>query len=300
MSSEHAIFLFDGAPKNHMKVCLQSLRMHNKKCKIYFYYRNPLFKILLRNLDINFFKIDDKISKGRPQFYKIVMTNNLISGLKHNDKVLVLDNDLLFQKDPFEMFSEYPNFDFYYTRCIMSKPDSLRPEKIWKSVKYSVNGGVYGINVSTTSIDLMRFWTDNLFNESWKEWIDFELRINHSINGKTDLKWFIDQDFLNCIDHHDVPLSTSLRKIDVGYKYNYFTSTWGHFNTDLNMGNKIGDDNYAVIHFKGNFKDTYNVDNPRIYNMDNILNGGDLTTKASRERIYKKFLSRGKARFDLV
>ena len=64
----------------------------------------------------------------------------------------------------------------------------------------------------------------------------------------------------------------------------------GIFNHDLNMCNKIGDKEYVIIHFKGNFKDTFNIDNPRIYNMKNILLQKDLTTKGSRERIYKKFL----------
>ena len=66
------------------------------------------------------------------------------------------------------------------------------------------------------------------------------------------------------------------------------------------MGNKIGNKDFIVIHFKGSFKDTFNVDNPRIYNMKNILLEKDLTTKRSRERIYKKFLSRGKSRFNVV
>ena len=55
------------------------------------------------------------------------------------------------------------------------------------------------------------------------------------INGLTDLNWFFDQDFLNCIDLNDVPLSKRLKKIDVGYRFNYFTSTWGFYNIDLNI-----------------------------------------------------------------
>ena len=66
------------------------------------------------------------------------------------------------------------------------------------------------------------------------------------------------------------------------------------------MGNKIGNPEYAVIHFKANFKDVYNLENPEIYNIDNILNKKDLTTEKSREAIYKKFMSRGENRFNIV
>ena len=66
------------------------------------------------------------------------------------------------------------------------------------------------------------------------------------------------------------------------------------------MGNKIGNSDYVIIHFKANFKDTYNIENPKIYNMKNILEKKDLTTEKSRDNIYKKFMSRGKKRFDIV
>ena len=77
---------------------------------------------------------------------------------------------------------------------------------------------------------------------------------------------------MNCVDQQNlIPISNKLKKVDVGYKYNYFTSTWGYFNQELNMGNKIGDSNYVAIHFKASFKDTFNLNNRFIYNMKNIL-----------------------------
>ena len=91
-----------------------------------------------------------------------------------------------------------------------------------------------------------------------------------------------------------------LKKVDVGYRYNYFTSTWGFYNVDLNMGNKIGNPDYPIIHFKGNFKDVYNINNSRIYNLNNILKKKDLTTISSRENIYRKFMSRGEKRFKII
>ena len=92
---------------------------------------------------------------------------------------------------------------------------------------------------------------------------EFLIRKDHLIEGKTDLNWFFDQDFLNCIDVYDVPLSSYLKKVNVGFKYNYFTSKWGFFNIDLNMGNKIGNSDIPIIHFKSDFKYVYNL-----YNSD--------------------------------
>ena len=161
---------------------------------------------------MNFIKIDQKIAKGRPQFYKILMTHNLVINLPEEEKVLALDNDMLFQDDPFLMFKQFPNNDFYYTRSILSKPESMRPEKIWKSVKYPVNGGVWGFMVSLASKELMNFWVDNLYQEKWEAWLNFELRLKHLVNGKTDLQWFIDQDFLNCLVLNEIPIKSKLKK----------------------------------------------------------------------------------------
>ena len=48
------------------------------------------------------------------------------------------------------------------------------------------------------------------------------------------------------------------------------------------------------------FKDVYNIEDPKIYNMKNILAKKKLTTKKSIDTITKKFLSRGEKRFTIV
>tara|TARA_Y100000589_G_C27090329_1_gene603619 strand:- start:242 stop:1150 length:909 start_codon:yes stop_codon:yes gene_type:complete len=297
---QNVIFFYDGMPNNYIKVCLQSLRKYNSSCNIFFFYRNPFIKICYRKYKVNFVKIDKKKSKNKLLFYKIFSVNKICQMLNQNDKLLVFDVDLLFQGDPFKLFEEFPNYDIYYTHSILSKPDSLRKKYIWDSVKSKVNGGVWGLRISKLSKELMSFWIKCEKDNYWKVWDQFYLRKEHLIDGITDLNWFFDQDFLNCIDLNEVPLSQKLKKVDIGYKYNYFTSTWGFFNVDLNMGNKIGNYDYPIIHFKGNFKDVYNLKNSRIYNLKNILQNKDLTTISSRENIYKKFMSRGEKRFEII
>ena len=298
--SQNVIFFYDGLPNNYIKVCLQSIRKYNSLCKIFFFYKNPLIKIFYKKYNINFFKIDKDKSKNKLLFYKVFSVNKISQMLKDNDLLLVLDVDLLFQSDPFYLFKEFPNFDLYYTHALMSKPDSLRKKSIWKSVETKVNGGVWGLRINSISKELLSFWLNCEKDKYWEVWDQFPLRKKHLINGLTDLNWFFDQDFLNCIDLNEIPLSKKLKKIDVGYKYNYFTSTWGFFNVELNMGNKIGNPDYPIIHFKGNFKDVYNIKNSKIYNLKRILQKKDLTTMYSREQIYKKFISRGEKRFEII
>lgn len=291
---EKIIFIWNGPPKNYINICLESLRLYNKNCKIYFYYSDNSIIDLYQKFNIDFIKIDEKECKHKFQYYKVLIARNLCHESKLNSKILILDCDLLFQNDPFIMFKENPNYDFYYTHCLMSKPESLRPESLWKSVEYRVNGGVWGLIVNENSNKLMDFWINNLIKETWKPWINYQPRQKRI--GK--LNWDVDQDFLNCIDLYELPFP--LKKIPVSYKYNYFVSTLGHYNEKLNMGNKIGNPDYVIIHFKANFKDTYNLDNPDIYNMKNILEKKDLTTEKSRDNIYKKFISRGEKRFHIV
>ena len=283
-----------------MKVCLQSLRMHNPNCTIHLHYDNFFTKLKFKKFNIEFKKVDKKICQNRPVFYKTLMAKELCMKLPDGDRMLVMDFDILFQDYPFLMFKEFPNNDIYYTHCLMSKKDSLRPEKIWKSVKYKVNGGVWGLVVNDQTKELMKFWIDNLIKPTWEKWINNELRVSHD-NGIRGIKWFYsDQDFLNCIDWDSPPLSKPLKKVDVGYKYNYYTSKWGYFNEELSMRNKIGNKDYKIIHFKGNFQDTFNLNNSRIYNYENILAKNDLTSVRSRERIYKLFMERGPKRFEVV
>ena len=63
-------------------------------------------------------------------FYKIKIAKDLSEDLDDDTELLILDLDLLFQDDPFKMFKDYKENDIYFTNSLMSKPDSLRPEKI--------------------------------------------------------------------------------------------------------------------------------------------------------------------------
>lgn len=289
---EYAIFIWDGKPNNYINVCFQSLRLYNQTCNIKLYYSDESFIENYKHFNIDFVKIDKSNFKS-PQYYQIKKISELSKQLNDNDKLLALDCDLLFQNDPFLIFKE--EGDFYYSHSILSLPDSLRPENIWRNVNYRVNSGVFGFNINENIINLLNFWMQNLDKPSWDKWVNYKpWVVDHSKNKW----WWVDQDFINCIDNNKLPFQ--LKKVIFSYKFNYFTSTWGFFNENLEMGSKIGNPEYAVIHFKANFKDVYNLEDPKIYNMENILAKKKLTTKKSIDTITKKFLSRGEKRFTIV
>ena len=290
----YAIFVWNGKFVNYIKVCFESLRLYNKNCEIYLYYNDKSIKENLScDLNINFIEIDEKYLKS-PQYYQIYKLNELVNKLNQNDKMLALDCDLLFQNDPFLVFKEGDG-DLYYSHSILSTPDSLRPKKIWKSLTYKVNSGVFGFNVNNRSKKFLDFWIKNLDNPSWDKWVNYKPWIVDHADNKW---WWVDQDFINCVDNNKLPFPLNI--VIFSYKYNYFTSTWGFFNENLEMSTKIGNNEFGIIHFKANFKDVYNLENPEIYNMKNILDKKKLTTDDSIERVRKKFLSRGEKRFHIV
>ena len=295
---QYVVLVWNGEPKNYLNVCFESLRLYNPNCKIYLYYDNEQTKLEVSkkvsvSCNINFLKID-KTNFKSPQYYQILKLYELSLELNENDQLLALDCDLLFQNDPFLIFQENSG-DFYYSHSIVCLPDSLRPESIWKSVTYRVNAGVFGFVINKQSIKLLDFWIQNLNKPSWNKWVKYKpWNVDHAKNKW----WWVDQDFINCIDNNKLPFE--LKRVIFSYKFNYFTSTWGFFNENLEMGSKIGNPEYAVIHFKANFKDVYNIEDPKIYNMENILAKKKLTTKKSIDTITKKFLSRGEKRFTIV
>ena len=289
-NKQQILFLWEGPPRNFVNVCLQSLREYNKDCVINFFYNNRLTKLFYKKYNLKFIRINDAEIKKGQMFYKVKLAKDLSNALEDGTKLLVLDLDLLFQDDPFKMFTEYKNNDLYYTCSILSTKDSLRPKKVWMSIDYKVNGGVWGIKISSKVKKFMEYWVDNLINPTWINWKEYKYNKIHSVDGNVNLNWWCDQDFLNCIEEsNDFEKEFQLKKINVGYQYNYFTSTWGFFNPELSMGNKIGNSEYKIIHFKGKFKQTFNLNNRFIYNFKNIINKKELTTTRTVNSLRKMY-----------
>ena len=102
MTTENIIFIWNNKPNNYVKVCLESLRLYNKSCNIFFYYDNNLKQIIeeYKKFNIIFREIDVNESKNKFQYYKLLITKNILNELNYTNKLLILDCDLLFQNNP--------------------------------------------------------------------------------------------------------------------------------------------------------------------------------------------------------
>jgi hypothetical protein len=268
MKNEQIAFLtWDGPPSNYVAVCVESLCQQNSQCRIIFYYQDEEFRSSLLRFpakQIEFRKLAVSDWNGRRMTHRVEILQALAFEASLSSCVLSLDCDLYFQDDPFKIFLDHKNSDLIYTTCMMSE---------YHDVEYPVNGGVFGIRVNKRSKFLLNFWLLNRENPTWAQWMNYSLRQEHKHHYPD---WFFDQDFLNCIHRHPLPFEIAVT--DAGSKYNYYTSKKGFYNREIEMGLKIGDPSYPIIHWKGFWKSFYNIEDPQIYNLKNLQ---------SRKKLYR-------------
>ena len=106
----------------------------------------------------------------------------------------------------------------------------------------------------------------NINSPIWNRWRHFSPRLKHE--QKKISHWMSDQDFLNCIHIHGLPIDVEVK--NVGYRYNYFTTKIEFYDSQLEMNRKIGNPYYSVIHWKGFWKGFYNIEDPNTYNFLNL------------------------------
>lgn len=301
--TQYAFFIWDGKPNNMLRVCLESLRKYNTSCKILLYYHDiyPELEMEYSFLNIRFRKIDLQKWHNKRMFHKIELVQELITGFHSGDKLLVLDCDLLFQADPFSMFHLFPDNDLYYTTTFYSY---LIPDKFNQLID-PVNGGVWGITVNQKSIELLDFWIKNMIHPSWENWILYLQRKGKQKKPIPNLDWWIDQSFLTCLHFakpEEIPIS-GIKKINLGVKYNFFFNLpIFRMQAEQNQGDisdlismNIGNSNYCIIHFKGELKYMYQINNSALYNLDNLTNQNKLNdyfTSAEFKKNIKYYLEK--------
>jgi hypothetical protein len=156
-------------------------------------------------------------------------------GVKYGDNILVLDADLFFIKDPFDIF-EKEQFDFFYTTRNMTN-------------EYVVNGGVWGYTYNEQSENLLKFQISNLNNPQWEPYVNAR---NSHVHDKDGLDWWGGQDFLCEMHHHrkninNGGLGFNIKTIDAGPEYN-----WIHTGMSQNdQLDHIIKKKSHVLHFKG-------------------------------------------------
>ena len=156
-------------------------------------------------------------------------------GLKYGDNVLVLDADLFFMKDPFDIF-EKNQFDFLYTTRNMTN-------------EYVVNGGVWGYTYNEQSENLLKFQISNLNNPQWQPYVDARRYHAHDTDG---LDWWGGQDFLCEMHNHresinNGDLGFDIKTIDAGPEYNWIYTGMSIEQQIEHIKNKKS----HVLHYKG-------------------------------------------------
>jgi len=121
--------------------------------------------------------------------------------VEEDDQILVLDLDLIFQDNPFQVFDE--DFDFFHTT------------RHFKS-NYRVNGGVWGFRNNPRSRKLLRFMVDQAKIPTWAPYTAF--REKFRIFDDRGLDWWVDQDLLCVLSENTPPMKVSIH--DAGWKYN--------------------------------------------------------------------------------
>jgi len=154
---------------------------------------------------------------------------------KENDRVFVLDTDIIIQDDIFKVFE--------------SKDDILYTSRHYDYF-YPINAGVWGFVYNPRSVSFLRYHVEQAYNPTWKPYIDLINKRNHQ---NESLDWWCNQDFLCSIyeNKEQFPIKCSIR--DIGPMYNYCPSS------DIvdpavvinDIKDKKGKKDYKILHFKG-------------------------------------------------
>lgn len=146
------------------------------------------------------------------------------------DKVFVVDIDLYFNKDIFEVFKN--SFDLAVTS---------RNKKEGTAATYSpINGGVWAFLYSGKTAELFNWWYSQLVTPTYSKWIQYKEK--HPYSTAIGLKeWWVDQDLLNVTYLNAQELGVVAQ--DIGPEYNWIV-------TEIEF-KQLKDKDYKVLHRKG-------------------------------------------------
>jgi len=217
-------------------VCIRSLQKQSD-CRIVVYTSQLENKDLLksRGVDVIDFPISDW--NDRRMTCKVEKAYQLIEdlNLQEGDNVLSLDADLIFVKNPFDVFEN--EFDFMYTTRHYSS-------------EFKLNGGVWGYTVNDPSKNFMEMYIDQINNPTWNPYVQFRTSHAHNSDLK-NLDWWVDQDFLCVCDRfkneiNEGSFGFDVKLYDAKSKYNYIIRD-GYKEA---VGEIVNQNNY-VLHLKG-------------------------------------------------
>jgi len=167
---------------------------------------NTTFKTHLVELgDVKSFKIlstpkERSVNKNwHNKTLQIRMASLLDFNYKQGDRVLVLDVDLLFKCNPFEIFNKFNGDLFLSTRDHKSN--------------YPVIACLWGFVYSRNIENFLYFVYRQAMKSNWEPLIKFRKKYQH-----LDYNWWIDQDILCTVYKEGY---RNLRIKDIGWQYSY-------------------------------------------------------------------------------
>lgn len=238
---DNIMFLWSGVVNKDSLIynCILSLRENIKECNI-FVVTPDLDKDSIRLLEefkVKVFKFPLKDFTNRRMVCKIEKICELLeNNIPEDGNLLVCDGDVVFCKNPFNVF--HNNFDFLYT---------TRHIKDW----IATNGGVIGFKNNQKSRNFINFFIEQIHNPTWTPYVNFRLNHPHNRNIK-NIDWWVDQDFTHCINSNKESVNNGglgfdIVVFDAGSEYNYITSGLNREQIQELIKSK----NKYIVHLKG-------------------------------------------------
>jgi Nucleotide-diphospho-sugar transferase len=219
--------------------CLKSAKLYCPDSLIEFFTDlSTEERAVLQKYGINFHDINAKDFAQKSIALKIDLLKYL--DLRHGDRVIVSDLDILFQGDPFSVFEN--DFDVFFTTRHYD-------------YHYPINGGIWGFRVNERSRRFIVYYIRQMYTKSWNQLRKFKKRFHRLPYG---FGWFDDQDFLCTVYENLKTLPeeiSNVRFYDAGYRFNYCPS----YDTDgqaavQDLKSKLGNKDFVVLHLKGELK----------------------------------------------
>ena len=245
------LFLWTGVveEKGEFHTCILSLKsVSNCNITVATPFLTKPSEELLISLGVNIKHFDKKLWDNRRMTCKIEQTYEFLKSLPENSNLFVYDGDMLFLKDPFDVFSEEFNFAFT-TRNSTTKE--------W----VSTNGGCIGFKNNKKSRKFLDFFISNLNNPTWEPYLNFRKRHPHNrdINNKD---WWVDQDFGHCVNVHKDEINRGILGFDV--KVKDISSNYNFICKGDEIEYEIKNKTKHVLHYKtssyNRWKDGVSVD----------------------------------------
>lgn len=191
--------------------------------------------------NVLYFDIPDKEWNNRIQTCKIERVKKASESFEENDRIYILDVDMLVKDIIFNIFDE-KEFDVFYT--------SRHYE-----YHYPVNAGVCGMRWNKNSKKWLDFYVEQIYKPTWQPLIEFRNKWNRNANPRK--WWWVDQDFLCAMYNNKGVMPFDCNVIDLGSKYNYCPSAPDRITleqAEKELWEKLEDNNYKILHFKGKMK----------------------------------------------